>query len=77
MSAAGRALGVIGIVLALVGLFVVDGISAEYSGIIMGAVVGCAAGPPGPDAEHSGRGPLRRLDGHKRRHGPPTMIRGR
>lgn len=38
MSAAGRALGAIGVVLALAGLFVVDGISVEYPGIILGAL---------------------------------------
>lgn len=38
MSAAGRVLGAIGIVLALVGLFVIDGISVEYPGIVLGAL---------------------------------------
>ena len=38
MRAAGRALGVIGIVLAAVGLFVLDGISVEYPGILLGAL---------------------------------------
>ncbi len=38
LSAAGRALGLIGIVLALVGLLVIDGISVEYPGIIVGAL---------------------------------------
>ena len=37
MSAAGRALGLIGLVLAAVGLFVLDGISVEYAGILLGA----------------------------------------
>ncbi len=48
MRAAGRALGVIGIVLAVVGLFVLDGISVEYPGILLGALgystSGCAPG---------------------------------
>jgi hypothetical protein len=38
VSAAGRALGLIGLVLAAVGLFVLDGISVEYPGIILGAL---------------------------------------
>jgi hypothetical protein len=38
VSTAGRALGVIGLVLAAVGLFVLDGISVEYPGIILGAL---------------------------------------
>lgn len=38
MSAAGRALGAIGIILAAVGLFVLDGISVEYPGILLGAL---------------------------------------
>jgi hypothetical protein len=38
VSAAGRALGVIGLVLAAVGLFVLDGISVEYAGILLGAL---------------------------------------
>jgi uncharacterized RDD family membrane protein YckC len=38
VSAAGRALGVIGIVLAALGLFVFDGISVEYPGILLGAL---------------------------------------
>jgi hypothetical protein len=38
VSAAGRALGVIGIVLAAVGLFVLEGISLEYPGILLGAL---------------------------------------
>ena len=38
MSAAGRVLGAIGIVLAAVGLFVVEGISVEYPGILLGAL---------------------------------------
>ena len=38
MSAAGRALGVIGLVPAAVGLFVLDGISVEYPGILLGAL---------------------------------------
>ena len=38
MSAAGRALGIIGIVLAAMGLFVLEGISVEYPGILLGAL---------------------------------------
>ena len=38
MSAAGRVLGAIGVVLALLGLFVIDGISVEYPGIALGAL---------------------------------------
>ena len=38
MSAVGRALGLIGIALALVGILVIDGISVEYPGIILGAL---------------------------------------
>jgi hypothetical protein len=38
VSAAGRALGVIGLVLAAVGLFVLDGISVEYPRILLGAL---------------------------------------
>jgi len=38
VSTAGRALGAIGIVLAAVGLFVLDGISVEYPGILLGAL---------------------------------------
>jgi hypothetical protein len=38
VSAAGRALGLIGLVLAAVGLFVLDGISVEYAGILLGAL---------------------------------------
>lgn len=38
MSLVGRVLGVIGLVLAIVGLFVLDGISVEFPGIILGAL---------------------------------------
>jgi len=38
VSAAGWALGVIGLVLAAAGLFVLDGISVEFPGILLGAL---------------------------------------
>ena len=81
MSAAGRALGLIGLVLAAVGLFVLDGISVEYSGILFGALgyyFGLRRrGPRGTGPRDSGRGPVRYLHGDKRPFGASPVTQGK